>query len=256
MYVKLCNKNNCNNFFPFPPSLVSRLLFNLKQDEISFSLYRCTSVYFDRRRNSINRNCVSVAPLKVGISEQQILEHFSRCRDCIFPKCTLATGKYDATKSHEQRTTACIHSCVHSRTLSSRHVVARCPALLLAPMRVVSSRVSVNLYSHLTILSGVTVIHVRTTDPLADLPFPRYSPRANGMHTLLQRVECCKRKTSPWWCQIYERKRHKMSSPKEELNRIQSIIRMCNAELKCCGFSHSFNKMMSYFAKKKKEEEE
>lgn len=98
----------------------------------------------------------------------------------------------------------------------------RCPALLLAPMRVVSSRVSVNLYSHLTILSGVTVIHVRTTASSGSARWPPIST-ANGMHTLLPRVECCKRKMSSR-CQIYKRKRHKMFSPKVELNRIRSII--------------------------------
>jgi len=52
--------------------------------------------------------------LRAGVSEQQILGHFSRRRDCIFPKCTLTAGKYDAAQPREWRTTPCAH--VHSRT--------------------------------------------------------------------------------------------------------------------------------------------
>lgn len=136
--------------------------------------------------------------MRAGASEQQILGHFSRRRDCIFPKCTLTARKYDAAQPREWRAT---HTCARTHTRaytwgmhSHREACSRCcPTILLAPMRAASPRVSVSLYSHLTILPGVTVIRVRTTglgaDPLADLPFPhthtRYSASASGMSRLL-----------------------------------------------------------------------
>lgn len=178
--------------------------------------------------------------MKAGVNASNRFQGTSLVAATIF--FPSARSRQESMTRHNNATTAdndvCVDTCTHAHAhthVGHTHMEAcsrRCPAtLLLAPMRATAPRVSVSLYSHLTILPGVTVIRVRTTvlgaDPLADLPFPRYSASANGMlplARLLPRAECRKRKMSSRR-RIHKRKRHKMSSPKEKLNRRSSVMR-------------------------------